>query len=77
MEALSYCLPPTHLSTLARTRVKEKQLLVDKEPTASSDPLQDLTKCKLVNKANEALMVMTTRVAGLPSDPRAVGAKKL
>jgi len=77
MEALSYCLPPTHLSTLARTSVKEKQVLVDKEPTVSSDPLQDLTECKLVTKTNEALTVMTTQVAGHPSNPRAVSVKKL
>ena len=52
VEALNHHLPPIHLSTLARKRVKEKQVLVDKEPTANTDPLQDLTKCKLVAKAN-------------------------
>ena len=58
-EALSCHLPMTHLSTLARTWVKEKQVLIDKNPTANSDPIQGLTECELVTKANEALTAMT------------------
>jgi len=44
----------THLSTLARMQVKEKQLLVDKDPTVNSNPIQGLTEHELVAK-EEAL----------------------
>ena len=69
VEALSRRLATTHLSTLARMRVKEKQVLIDKDPTENSDPLQGLTEHKLVTKANEALAEMTLEWQAAPVNP--------
>jgi len=49
--------------------VKEKQVLIDKDPTANSDPLQGLTEHKLVTKANEALAEMTLEWQAAPANP--------
>jgi len=44
-----------HLSTLARSQVKERQVLIDKDLASKLNQLAELNKRKLVAKANEAL----------------------
>jgi len=53
-EALNRQLPATHLSMLTRMQIKEKQVLIDKDLSAETNQLSDLTEFKLVAKANEA-----------------------
>ena len=76
-DAVSSGLPALHLSTLARSRVKERQVLVDRDPSAGVNHLPELNERELVAKANEALTKMSTHLTQGPPDPRAVGAKKL
>jgi len=62
---------------LTRSQVKERQVLIDKDPAAESNQLAALNKYKLVGKANEALTHMATQLSQGPVEARAVGAKKL
>jgi len=61
---------------LSRSQVKERQVLIDRDPTDISH-LQDLTKHELVAKANKALARMVSQLALSLNDPKAVEAKKL
>ena len=76
-EVVSSCLPTINLSMLTRSWVKEGQILINKDPLAITSHLHDLTECKLVSKANEALTKMMSQLAHSLSKPRAVSAKKL
>src|SRR5882724_9990038 len=48
VEALSRKLPASHLSTLMQTRVKERQVLIDKDPATATNHLAKITKHELV-----------------------------
>jgi len=76
-DALNSRLPTTHLSTLSRTGVREKQVLVDKDLAAETSQLQDLSEQELVAKANEALESMAAQLTNGLEGPRAVGTRKL
>src|SRR5882724_2874687 len=76
-QALNSRLPTMHLSMLARTRIKGRQILVDKDPSADMSHLQELTEHVLVAKANEVLSMMKTKLTDSPGAPWAVRAKKL
>jgi len=62
---------------LARTQIKGRQILVDKDPSLDMSHLQELMEHMLVAKANEVLSMMKTKLTDSPGTPRAVGAKKL
>jgi len=70
-------LPAAHLSTLARSRVKDRQVLIDKDPAAELNQLVALNERELVAKANEAIARMTSQLSQGPTELRAVGVKKL
>jgi len=57
-QALNSWLPPMHLSMLARTPAKDKQVLINKDPMTDTSQLQELTEHELVAKASEALAMM-------------------
>jgi len=76
-DVLNRQLPVAHLSTLARGRVKDRQVLIDKDPAAESNQLAGLNERELVAKANEAITHMVTKLQQGPLELRAVGAKKL
>src|SRR5882724_5579664 len=77
MESLSRKLPALHLSTLLWTHIKERQVLIDKDPAATMNHLAELTERELVEKENEALACMATQLPHSPLDPSAIGAKHL
>ena len=70
-------LAAAHLSTLARSQVKDRKVLIDKDPAAKLNQLVALNECELVAKANEAITRMSSQLSQGPTEPRAVGAKKL
>ena len=76
---LSSCLPLVHPNTLARSRVRERQVLVDKDPLVTTNHLETLSEHELVAKANEAIAKMTeaSDLDQRIKDVRAVGEKKL
>jgi len=76
-DVLNRQLPAAHLSTLARGWVKDRQVLIDKDPVAELNQLACLNECELVAKANEALTHMATKVQQGLEELREVGAKKL
>ena len=57
--------------------MKDRQVLIDKDPAAELNQLAGLNKCELVAKANEAITHMVTKLQQGPLELRAVGAKKL
>ena len=57
--------------------MKDRQVLIDKDPAAESNQLAGLNECELVAKANEAITHMVTKLPQGPPEPRAVGTKKL
>jgi len=77
VEALSRKLPALHLSMLVQTWIKERQVLIDKDTATATNHLAELTKHKLVMKANEALAHMATQLPHSPPNPSAIGAKHL
>ena len=77
MEALNNWLLTAYLSMLARLRIRERQVLVDKDPSAGYNHLAKPAELKLVAKANEAIVKMTGQHAQVPGEARVVGAKKL
>jgi len=76
-DTLNRWLPSDHLSTLARAGVKERQVLIDKDPVVKQNHLDGLNEQELVAKANEALAYMADQLPQSPSQPRVVGARKL
>ena len=76
-KALNRQLPAAHLSMLTRMLINERQVLIDKDPSAETNQLSDLTECELVAKANEALMHMATMLLHGLANPKAVGTKHL
>jgi len=76
-EVLNRHLPAAHISTLTRSQVKDRQVLIDKDPVAESNQLAALNKHELVAKANKAIACMTTQLSQGPAELRVVGAKKL
>ena len=66
-----------HPRTLARSHVRDSQVLIDKDPQVSTNHLDALSKWELVAKANEVVEKMVGKVSQGPTDPRAVGAKRL
>jgi len=62
----------------SRSRIQDKQVLVDKDPEVTLNQLDGLNECELVAKANEALVCMSPRLQQQgPAELRAVGAKRL
>jgi len=57
-EVLKIQLPTTHLGMISRTQFKERQVLINKDPSVDTSQLQDLTEHELLAKANKALMTM-------------------
>ena len=57
--------------------MKERQVLIDKDPAAKLNQLAALNEHELVAKANKALTHMAAQLSQGPAEPRAVGAKKL
>jgi len=49
-DALNRWLPAAHLSTLVRGQVKDRQVLIDKDPVSQSNQLAGLNERKLVAK---------------------------
>ena len=77
-KAVNRRLPPLHLSMFSRSRIQDKQVLVDKDPEVTLNQLDGLNECELVAKANEALVCMSPRLQQQgPAELRAVGAKRL
>ena len=76
-EVLSRKLPALHLNMLVQTQIKERQVLIDKDPAAMTNHLAELTEHELVMKANEALAHMATQLPHSPPNPSAIGAKHL
>ena len=66
-----------HLSTLARSWVKDRQVLIDKDLAAKMNRLVDLNEHELVAKANEALTHMAAQLPQGLAELRVVGEKKL
>jgi len=66
-----------HPIILARMRVRERQILVDRDPSVTSKHISDLNEWELVVKVNEALTKMITQQDQGPKEAKAVGAKKL
>jgi len=44
-DALNSHLPTAHLSTLAKTRVRERQVLIERDPTIETNHMQALMEC--------------------------------
>jgi len=74
---LGSCLPVAHQSTLARARVRDHLVLIDKDPAVTTNNLDELTEKELVTKANEALDKMEHTNGSRPEGMRMVGGKKL
>ena len=55
VDVLNIHLPSTHQSPLARSWIKNRQVLIDWDASEGSNHLQGLTEHKLVTKANEAI----------------------
>jgi len=68
--ALTSGLPAAHSSTLARSHIRDSQVLIDKDPQVSSNHLDTLNKQELVTKANEVLGRMAMQVSPGPNKPR-------
>jgi hypothetical protein len=75
--AASRQLPLSHPSTLARSRVRECQVLIDKNPNSEAYQLADLNERELVAKANEAMELMCKESPDEGEGAKAIGAKKL
>ena len=75
--ALNSSLPSTHPSTLARTRLRERQVLIDRDPQADSNHLDALNERELVDKANEAISGLKGHAGAVADKARALGAKRL
>ncbi|KAF8515673.1 hypothetical protein JB92DRAFT_3114809 [Gautieria morchelliformis] len=73
--ALKGAVPLAHLNTLARVKVRRRQILIDKDPGTELNPFKELTERELVAKVNEAVEYMDTLEEG--EAPRFVGVKKL
>jgi len=56
--ALNTKLPSMHSSMLARTWVRERQVLIDKDPQADLNQLDTLNELELVAKENKAILGM-------------------
>jgi len=52
VDVLNSHLPSTHQSTLTRSRIKNRQVLIDRDASEGCNLLQGLTECELVTKAN-------------------------
>src|SRR5882724_5073882 len=76
-DALNRRLLPAHLSTLARSRVRQRQVLIDKDPAADLNQLDGLNEQELVAKANKAIGNMAAQLPQGPTVPWAVGERKL
>jgi len=59
-----------HPNTLARTWVREHQVLVNHDPSVSSNHLSELNEQELVMKVNEALESMTSQRGQGPKEVR-------
>jgi len=70
-------LPSTHPSLLARMRLRERQVLIDKYPQAGSNHLDVLNEQELVAKANEAISGLKGQPGAEANKVRALGAKRL
>lgn len=70
-------IPPVHETAISRGETSDKQLIIQKDPNATDNALNNLTEKDLVAKANTALDLMGTDASNKPSDTNFVGAKKL
>jgi len=77
VEVLGTQLPLVHPNTLTRTKARERQVLIDKDPLVNTTHLEMLTEHKLITKANEAISKVLESTGQGPKEARAVGAKKL
>lgn len=75
--AASKQLPLSHPTNLARARIQERQIVIDKDPSAPSDNLEDLTERELVAKANETIEMMRGQLGEEGNDASMIGAKRL
>ena len=76
-EALSAQLPLAHPNTLAWYQIRERQVLVDRDPRAVASQLEVLNECQLVAKANEAIVAITSQASQGMDEARMLGARKL
>jgi len=60
---------------LTRMWIKERQVLIDKDPSAETNHLCELTEHELVARAYDAFAWMATQLPHRPAEPKAVGAK--
>ena len=74
---LSNSFPTAPLSTLAWSHIRESQVLIDKNPQVSSNPLDMLNKRELVAKANEVVARMMGWVSQELNGVREISAKQL
>ena len=70
-------LPSMHSSTLARTQVRERQVLIDKDPQVDLNQLNTLNKWELVAKANEAILGMVGQSCLELGKAKAVGVRRV
>ena len=73
--ALKGTIPFSHETTLSKARTRNCQILIDKDPLATNDPLKELNEIELVTKANEALDL--SKNSSTPLNSKFLGAKKL
>jgi len=76
-EALSARLPLVHPNTLAQYWIRERQVLVDRDPGVVATQLEVLNECELVVKANEAIVAITSWASQGMDEARVVGARQL
>jgi len=54
-----------------------RPILINKDLMVDNNSLQEITERELIAKANEAIAKMTMDSAHSPTEPKAIGAKKL
>ena len=69
-------LPSRHPSMLARMQMRERQVLIDKDPQVGSNQIKVLNKWELVAKANKAISGMMGQSCPEPG-MKAVGMRRL
>ena len=74
-EALRTSMPVSHINTLTRAKMRSRQILINKDPSANIDVFSSLNEQELVMKANIAAAKI--EAAGRPGNKIFIGVKKL
>ena len=76
-DALNRQFPTSHAGTLAQSRARNRQVLVDKTPDATDNHLDSLNEETLAEKVNKAITKMMRQMGQHPNEVKVIGAKKL